>query len=76
MALVFTFGGVAPEDLVRAYVVLVFTAFVAPEILCTDRRSGMLGLYLASPLRRARQVRNEPNWLSRAPSGTTPSRAP
>jgi len=30
----------------------VFTAFVAPEVLCTDRRSGMLGLYLASPLRR------------------------
>ena len=27
MALVFTFGGVGPEDLVRAYVVLVFTAF-------------------------------------------------
>ena len=32
--------------------ILVFTAFVAPEILCTDRRSGMLGLYLASPLTR------------------------
>ncbi len=32
--------------------ILVFTAFVAPEILCTDRRSGMLGLYLASPLNR------------------------
>ena len=30
----------------------VFVAFVAPEALCTDRRSGMLGLYLASPLRR------------------------
>jgi ABC-2 type transport system permease protein len=30
----------------------VFTAFVAPEALCTDRRSGMLGLYLASPLKR------------------------
>ncbi|MCY3863168.1 MAG: hypothetical protein OXG67_14570 [bacterium] len=27
-----------------------FTAFVAPEAVCTDRRSGMLGLYLASPL--------------------------
>lgn len=32
--------------------ILVFTAFVAPEILCTDRRSGMLGLYMASPLDR------------------------
>ncbi len=30
----------------------VFVAFVAPEALCTDRRTGMLGLYLASPLRR------------------------
>ncbi|MYH71528.1 MAG: ABC transporter permease subunit [Acidimicrobiia bacterium] len=29
-----------------------FTAFVAPEAVCTDRRSGMLGLYLASPLSR------------------------
>ena len=29
-----------------------FTAFVAPEAVCTDRRSGMLGLYLASPLNR------------------------
>lgn len=32
--------------------ILVFIAFVAPEILCTDRRSGMLGLYMASPLNR------------------------
>ncbi len=32
--------------------ILIFTAFVAPEVLCTDRRSGMLGLYLASPLTR------------------------
>lgn len=29
-----------------------FTAFVAPEAVCTDRQSGMLGLYLASPLNR------------------------
>lgn len=29
-----------------------FVAFVGPEILCTDRRTGMLGLYLASPLTR------------------------
>ena len=32
--------------------IAVFAAFVAPEMLCTDRRTGMLGLYLASPLRR------------------------
>ncbi len=29
-----------------------FAAFVAPELLCTDRRSGMLGVYLSSPLDR------------------------
>ncbi|MEJ7585849.1 MAG: ABC transporter permease subunit, partial [Acidimicrobiales bacterium] len=29
-----------------------FVAVVAPEILCTDRRTGMLGVYLASPLTR------------------------
>jgi ABC-2 type transport system permease protein len=32
--------------------ILVFVGFVAPEVLCTDRRNGMLGLYLASPLTR------------------------
>ncbi len=32
--------------------IVLFSAFVAPELLCTDRRSGMLGLYLASPLSR------------------------
>jgi ABC-2 type transport system permease protein len=32
--------------------ILVFSAFVAPEVLCPDRRNGMLGLYLASPLTR------------------------
>jgi len=32
--------------------IVVFAAFVAPEALCPDRRSGMLGLYLASPLTR------------------------
>jgi ABC-2 type transport system permease protein len=32
--------------------IMVFTSFVAPEVLCTDRRTGMLGLYLASPLDR------------------------
>jgi ABC-2 type transport system permease protein len=32
--------------------VILFVAFVAPELLCPDRRTGMLGLYLASPLTR------------------------
>jgi ABC-2 type transport system permease protein len=32
--------------------IVVFTAFVAPEALCPDRRTSMLGLYLASPLTR------------------------
>jgi ABC-2 type transport system permease protein len=32
--------------------IVVFTALVAPEVLCPDRRTGMLGLYLASPLSR------------------------
>ena len=31
---------------------ILFVAFVGPEILCPDRRTGMLGLYLASPLDR------------------------
>lgn len=32
--------------------ILIFAAFVAPELLCTDRRTRMLGLLLASPLDR------------------------
>jgi ABC-2 type transport system permease protein len=32
--------------------IVLFAAFIAPEVLCTDRRSGMLGLYMASPLNR------------------------
>jgi ABC-2 type transport system permease protein len=32
--------------------VILFVAFVGPELLCSDRRTGMLGLYLASPLTR------------------------
>ena len=35
---------------------IVFAAFVAPEALCPDRRTGMLGLYLASPLTRDRYL--------------------
>ncbi len=31
---------------------IIFAAFVAPEALCPDRRTGLLGLYLASPLSR------------------------
>lgn len=34
------------------FALLLFCSFVAPEMLCTDRRTGMLGLYLASPLNR------------------------
>jgi ABC-2 type transport system permease protein len=32
--------------------IMLFTASVAPEVMCTDRRTGMLGVYLASPLDR------------------------
>ncbi len=31
---------------------VLFSAFIAPDLLCTDRRSSMLGVYLASPLDR------------------------
>jgi ABC-2 type transport system permease protein len=32
--------------------IVLFVAIVGPEVLCPDRRNGMLGLYLASPLDR------------------------
>lgn len=32
--------------------IIIFAAFVAPDLLCTDRRTRMLGLLLASPLDR------------------------
>ncbi|MGY6499339.1 MAG: ABC transporter permease subunit [Acidimicrobiales bacterium] len=32
--------------------IVIFVAFVAPDLLCTDRRTRMLGLLLASPLDR------------------------
>lgn len=31
---------------------ILFVAIVGPEVLCADRRNGMLGMYLASPLTR------------------------
>ena len=33
-------------------VILLFVASIVPDLMCTDRRSGMLGLYLAAPLDR------------------------
>lgn len=36
--------------------IVVFAAFVAPEVLCPDRRSRLLGLYFASPLTRSRYI--------------------
>ncbi|MDA3039865.1 MAG: ABC transporter permease subunit [Actinomycetota bacterium] len=32
--------------------IYLFASFLAPQILCTDRRTGLLGVYLASPLSR------------------------
>jgi ABC-2 type transport system permease protein len=35
---------------------IVFASFVAPEALCPDRRTGMLGMYLAAPLTRTSYI--------------------
>ncbi|MEY2398635.1 MAG: type transport system permease protein [Actinomycetota bacterium] len=36
--------------------IALFVVFVAPEALCPDRRSGILSLYLATPLTRSRYI--------------------
>jgi ABC-2 type transport system permease protein len=48
-----------PDDATYAFyyffittAILLFTAVVGPDVICTDRRTGMLGIYLASPLTR------------------------
>ena len=38
------------------FAIILLLAFVAPEIVCTDRRSGLIALYLASPLTRSDYV--------------------
>ncbi len=35
---------------ITGIIVMLFTAFVAPELMINDRRTGMFGVYMASPL--------------------------
>ncbi len=51
--LVVDFGGLFA---LTSIAVILFTAFVAPELLINDRRSGMFGLYMASPLGRSHYI--------------------
>lgn len=39
-------------DGVIVLAVILMVAFMVPQLLCTDRRTGLLGVYLASPLNR------------------------
>lgn len=39
-------------DGIVSIAVVLMVAFVVPQLLCTDRRTGLLGVYLASPLNR------------------------
>ena len=56
--------GVSPSDLISygeyfgpiAFAIFLFAAAAAPGVLTTDRTSGMLALYLASPLNRTTYV--------------------